>query len=328
MKNSILGFNQAYAITLRKEVEITKNGQTKTITRKIDCTDLVILRWFVDFYPNMKMMEVDGIKYAWLSHKKLLNDLPLIDITKRSFIDRMQKLVDFKILTYKLVKEGGTFSLYGFGENYINLVQSSDYGVQSTVQGYSNEPLKGVQSTDYPVCSQPTNKDNSIKDNQLKNNTVIDNKRFAPPTLEEVSQYCNERQNGIDPQRFIDYYTSNGWKVGRNPMKDWKAAIRTWESKEKPVKPKIDVISPTPDASKVQNKKAIILYAEFIEQKLNRKLTQDEMKEVSEAINNDPVELAQDLIKEIDKQNLKTFEEYIDIYIDESFSWYLSKTQN
>lgn len=54
-------------------------------------------------------------------------------------------------------------------------------------------------------------------------------KRFTPPTLEEVTAYCNERNNNIDPQHFIDYYTSNGWLVGKNKMKDWKAAVRTWE---------------------------------------------------------------------------------------------------
>lgn len=53
--------------------------------------------------------------------------------------------------------------------------------------------------------------------------------RFKPPTLEEVQAYCQERQNGVDAQRFIDYYTSNGWKVGKNAMKDWKAAVRNWE---------------------------------------------------------------------------------------------------
>ena len=53
--------------------------------------------------------------------------------------------------------------------------------------------------------------------------------RFAPPTLEEVTEYCRERNNGVDPQHFIDYYQSNGWKVGRNPMKDWKATVRRWE---------------------------------------------------------------------------------------------------
>lgn len=63
-------------------------------------------------------------------------------------------------------------------------------------------------------------------------------KRFIPPTLEEVIDYCNERQNNVDPEQFIDYYTTNGWKVGKNKMKDWKASIRTWERNgySKPVK--------------------------------------------------------------------------------------------
>lgn len=54
-------------------------------------------------------------------------------------------------------------------------------------------------------------------------------KRFVPPTLEEVKAYCAERKNNVDAERFIDYYTSNGWLVGKNKMKDWKAAVRSWE---------------------------------------------------------------------------------------------------
>ena len=52
------------------------------------------------------------------------------------------------------------------------------------------------------------------------------------PTLEDVKAYCQERGNRVDPERFIDYYTANGWKVGKNPMKDWKAAVRTWERQD------------------------------------------------------------------------------------------------
>jgi hypothetical protein len=68
----------------------------------------------------------------------------------------------------------------------------------------------------------------------------IDNraKKFVPPTLQEVMDYCNERKNNIDPQRFIDFYISKGWMVGKNKMKDWQAAIRTWEQKSnEPKKP-------------------------------------------------------------------------------------------
>lgn len=58
-------------------------------------------------------------------------------------------------------------------------------------------------------------------------------KRFVPPTVEEVKAYCIERGNRIDPERFVDYYKSNGWMVGRSHMKDWKAAVRTWEKRDK-----------------------------------------------------------------------------------------------
>lgn len=52
---------------------------------------------------------------------------------------------------------------------------------------------------------------------------------FRPPDLSEVMAYCDERGNGVDAEAWMDHYTSNGWRVGRNPMKDWKAAVRTWE---------------------------------------------------------------------------------------------------
>lgn len=53
--------------------------------------------------------------------------------------------------------------------------------------------------------------------------------RFQPPTVEEVRTYCIERRNSVDADRFVDYYTANGWMVGKSKMKDWKAAVRTWE---------------------------------------------------------------------------------------------------
>ena len=54
-------------------------------------------------------------------------------------------------------------------------------------------------------------------------------KRFTPPTLDDVKAYCAERKNSVDAERWFNYYTANGWMVGKNKMKDWKAAVRTWE---------------------------------------------------------------------------------------------------
>lgn len=65
-------------------------------------------------------------------------------------------------------------------------------------------------------------------------------KGFTPPTLEEVKAYCAERGNKVDAERFIDFYTSKGWFVGKNKMKDWKAAVRTWEREDANKAPKKD----------------------------------------------------------------------------------------
>ena len=74
---------------------------------------------------------------------------------------------------------------------------------------------------------------NAIKERKGKENKGKESKqktRFLPPALDEVKQYCLERKNAVDPQKWFNHYTANGWMVGRNKMKDWKAAVRTWES--------------------------------------------------------------------------------------------------
>ena len=54
-------------------------------------------------------------------------------------------------------------------------------------------------------------------------------KSFKQPSFKEVKDYCDQRGNNVSPEKFIDYYKSNGWMVGKNPMKDWKATVRRWE---------------------------------------------------------------------------------------------------
>lgn len=62
--------------------------------------------------------------------------------------------------------------------------------------------------------------------------TTTKRKRFEKPTIDEIQDYCIERNNNVSADQFYDYYESNGWKVGKNSMKDWKAAVRTWERSE------------------------------------------------------------------------------------------------
>ena len=75
----------------------------------------------------------------------------------------------------------------------------------------------------------------NIKEKDITN--VISKKKnsskFIPPTFEEVTEYCSARNNTVNPQAFIDFYESKGWMIGKNKMKDWKAAVRTWERTQK-----------------------------------------------------------------------------------------------
>ena len=140
MKNSIMGFNQEQAVLFRKTVS-GKDGKEKEI--RVDCVDLLIMRWFIDFFPTMRKVEVDGVQYAWVQYKNVQEDLPILDIQKRALFDRFKKLCDFGILEHVCLKEEGTCSYYRMGSNYRLLIESmGGYAVncrpmQSTADPYA-----------------------------------------------------------------------------------------------------------------------------------------------------------------------------------------------
>ena len=90
----------------------------------------------------------------------------------------------------------------------------------------SFQKIKKLDCENFDTNSNNTN-------NNKKSNKEIYKEKFIKPTLEQVEEYCLERNNGIDAQKFIDFYESKGWYVGKNKMKDWKACVRTWEKQSK-----------------------------------------------------------------------------------------------
>ena len=106
-----------------------------------------------------------------------------------------------------------------------------------------NEMQENVTESDEmqqnPTQNQTQNQTQTQNQNQnqtqkkKKSITAAPPHTTIPPTVEAVRQYCTAKGIGIDPQRFVDYYTANGWMVGRTKMKDWTAAVRTWNAKEK-----------------------------------------------------------------------------------------------
>ena len=121
MRKSIMGFDQSFIATLSVS-KIDKNG--KTVTQKADYTDLAILRWFVDFQCSGKMtsIEIGGERYFFVSYKKLLEDMPLLDMSKQALYTRLQKLVALGLLKHHYHKEFGSQAFYCMGENYIHLI--------------------------------------------------------------------------------------------------------------------------------------------------------------------------------------------------------------
>lgn len=239
MKYTIEGFSQEYALTLTKQVE--EKGKMKTV--KVDCIDLIILRWFVDFYNTQKMIkvEIEGAQYAWVNYSKILDDIPLLDIGKHMLANRLQKLCEFGILTHKNIKCGGNFSYYGFGANYHNLIEkpcaTDEHLAQENAEPCAINCTTLVQNNAEPCAKKCNTNNSSTKDPSTKDPSTKERgaatSRFTPPTAREVHDYCQEKGYHINEEKYISYYQSNGWKVGRNKMKDWKAAVRTWVQKDK-----------------------------------------------------------------------------------------------
>jgi hypothetical protein len=74
--------------------------------------------------------------------------------------------------------------------------------------------------------------ENRIDKNREEESKHRRSRAFTRPTIDDVAAYCAERGNRINPQAFLDYYESNGWRVGKTAMKDWQAAVRTWEKRD------------------------------------------------------------------------------------------------
>lgn len=119
----------------------------------------------------------------------------------------------------------GKFSVFTVNNYNDYQCTGTDEGKQRAQEGHSEGTLPNIKKNK-EVKNTPYNPPQGDEG-------VSAPKRFVPPTPEEVNTYCRERNNGIDGSEFCDFYTSKGWKVGKNPMKDWKAAVRTWERSRK-----------------------------------------------------------------------------------------------
>lgn len=95
------------------------------------------------------------------------------------------------------------------------------------------EYQSGEQVNEQQLNNERTTTEQQL--NTLQEVKTLKNKRsiFIKPSIFEISQYCQERKNTVNPNKWLSHYESNGWMVGKSKMKDWKASIRTWEQNQK-----------------------------------------------------------------------------------------------
>lgn len=127
-------------------------------------------------------------------------------------------------------------------QNWLKILEDNKHIIRHNI---FKEGTKEILSRHIKLVNSPTQ--NNFRDNNniniTNNNTTYSNKgRFKKPDILDIKNYCLERQNNVDAEAFIDFYDSKDWKIGKNKMKCWKAAVRTWERREnkRPTMSKLD----------------------------------------------------------------------------------------
>ena len=143
----------------------------------------------------------------------------------------------------ELFQQIGTVKVLDTGEIYLSqIAEMIGEETEEARRKRRQRAQKGQCPDNVPTVSSKCRteiRDKEIRDKEIKRleesndsnsiATTTKTKRFVKPTLEEVKAYCEERNNNVDPEKWMSYYESNGFMVGKNHMKDWKACIRTWE---------------------------------------------------------------------------------------------------
>ena len=137
-------------------------------------------------------------------------------------------LIDFT------ARKGNQSTVYHFvSMSKFAVLYEPQSGLQSALQDEpQSEPRTVPQTVPQTVSQSGRNIRHKTKDKDVdlkESKTKKVSSKFVKPSVDEVIAYCKERNNQVDASRFVDYYDANGWRIGKNPMKDWKAAVRTWE---------------------------------------------------------------------------------------------------
>ena len=203
------------------------------------------------------VVEIDSYKECWKSNQALAAFLNISKERVRKIINKLTTdgVLKTKVITdpetkqviKRILKVSDEFkrNLTGTQDNHTMVENDHTLGSETTIPYGQKQPYPMVEN-DQPLWSETTTpygqkrpvrviqESNTVRVIQESNTKERGSKPpvFEPPTVDQVRKYCEERSNQVDPESFVDFYKSKGWLVGKTKMKDWQAAVRTWEKRE------------------------------------------------------------------------------------------------
>ena len=189
--------------------------------------DAVTFRTFIYLLlsANYEPGEFQGVR---IERGQLVTSLPKLSAELQQTIQQTRTAIKHLQLTGEITDKSNP---------HYRIITIVKYDQYQQANRQNNRQLTDNQQTDQQTDQQQYNKYNNINNNKRINNTTSlsrSSERFKPPTVDDVDEYCVSK--GIydfNAQKFIDYYSSVGWMIGKQKMKDWQAAIRTWIRKDK-----------------------------------------------------------------------------------------------
>lgn len=231
------------------DIDMRNDIKVKALRRKFSHTGYAVWCFMLEYLTDCTNFEFD---YNEVSQELLASDF---DVP----VAELREIIAYSVKIGLLQHEDGKIFSAAHKRRFVRMLEVRQMRAEAArrngrkggnpnfKKGQPNPYYRTTESVmeDNPNITQEITEDNPIvEQSNVEYSRVKKQKespkgekktasRFSAPTVDEVRAYAQEKGYNVDPEHFVDYYTSNGWRVGRNPMKDWRATVRTWASRDR-----------------------------------------------------------------------------------------------